>query len=309
MNYLSVSEYYKRLFGRKIYKITLDAGCTCPNRDGTKDNRGCIFCSVTGSGDFASSRNLSVTEQIEEAKELVAAKINNLDNAKSNYIAYFQNFTNTYGDENSIINKYREALENSQIAGIAIGTRPDCLSDSMLKKIDTLSKTTFPDGPSNGQKYFSLELGLQTSSEQTAEYIRRHYTNNIYLDCIRRIKSVNPNIHIVTHIIFGLPGEDKNQMLDTVRFAINAGTDGIKIQVLNVLKGTDLEKDFSAGKFKTLEMTEYFELVKAALALVPENVVVHRLTGDGPKSLLVAPLWVADKKRVLNEMNKVLGRD
>lgn len=307
MTYTSVSEYYKKIFGRKIYKITLDAGCTCPNRDGTKAVGGCIFCSATGSGDFAAERNFSISEQIENAKKLVANKIKNIDESKSNYIAYFQNFTNTYGDENSLIKKYREALENPQIAGIAIGTRPDCVGQSILERINELTKEQFKDGNTVGRKYFSIELGLQTSNEKSAGYIRRHYSNEDYLDAIKRIKAVNKNIHIVTHIIFGLPGEDENDMLETVRFALKAGTDGLKLQVLNVLKGTDLAKDYEEKKFKVLEMDEYFLILKKALSIIPSDIVMHRLTGDGAKNILIEPQWIANKRKVMNELKKFLS--
>lgn len=307
MNYTSVSEYYKKIFGRKIYKITLDAGCTCPNRDGTKAVGGCIFCSAAGSGDFAAERNFSISEQIEKAKKLVANKIKNIDESKSNYIAYFQNFTNTYGDENSLIKKYREALENPQIAGIAIGTRPDCVGQSILEKIHELTKEQFMDGNTVGRKYFSIELGLQTSNEKSAGYIRRHYSNEDYIDAVKRIKEINPDIHIVTHIIFGLPGEDENVMLETVRFALKTGTDGLKLQVLNVLKGTDLAKDYEEGKFKVLEMDEYFSILKKALSIIPSDIVMHRLTGDGAKNILIEPQWIANKRKVMNDLKKFLS--
>ena len=307
MTYTSVSEYYKKIFGRKIYKITLDAGCTCPNRDGTKAVGGCIFCAAAGSGDFAAERNFSISEQIEKAKKLVANKIKNIDESKSNYIAYFQNFTNTYGDENSLIKKYREALENPQIAGIAIGTRPDCVGQSILEKIHDLTKEHFMDGNTVGRKYFSIELGLQTSNEKSAGYIRRHYSNEDYIDAVKRIKEINPDIHIVTHIIFGLPGEDENVMLETVRFALKTGTDGLKLQVLNVLKGTDLAKDYEEGKFKVLEMDEYFSILKKALSIIPSDIVMHRLTGDGAKNILIEPQWIANKRKVMNDLKKFLS--
>ena len=307
MTYTSVSEYYKKIFGRKIYKITLDAGCTCPNRDGTKAVGGCIFCSAAGSGDFAAERNFSISEQIEKAKKLVANKIKNIDESKSNYIAYFQNFTNTYGDENSLIKKYREALENPQISGIAIGTRPDCVGQSILEKIHDLTKEQFMDGNTVGRKYFSIELGLQTSNEKSAGYIRRHYSNEDYIDAVKRIKEINPDIHIVTHIIFGLPGEDENVMLETVRFALKTGTDGLKLQVLNVLKGTALAKDYEEGKFKVLEMDEYFSILKKALSIIPSDIVMHRLTGDGAKNILIEPQWIANKRKVMNDLKKFLS--
>lgn len=307
MKYLSVNEYYKKTFGHKVYKLSLDAGCTCPNRDGTKGTGGCIFCSASGSGEFSADRNLSITEQIEKAKQLVQHKIKNENLSSSNYIAYFQNFTNTYGDENSLIQKYTEALKNPSIAGISIATRPDCLSQSILKKINELSKTEFPVLLKKQQKHFSIELGLQTSCQKSVEYINRRYQNDEYTDAVLRIKKINPDIHIVTHIIFGLPDETEEDMLNSVKFAVNAGTDGIKIQVLNVLKGTRLEEEYLKTKFHIMQIDEYFELVKKALKIIPPETVIHRLTGDGAKRLLIEPKWVSDKKFVLNNfLNKIL---
>lgn len=307
MKYYSVNEYYKKTFGHKVYKLSLDAGCTCPNRDGTKATGGCIFCSASGSGEFSSDRNLSITEQIEKAKLLVQHKIKNENLSSANYIAYFQNFTNTYGDENSLIQKYTEALKNPSIAGISIATRPDCLPQSILKKINELSKTEFPVPLKKQQKHFSIELGLQTSCQKSVEYINRRYQNEEYTDAVLRIKKINPDIHIVTHIIFGLPGETEEDMLNSVKFAVNAGTDGIKIQVLNVLKGTRLEEEYLKTKFHIMQIDEYFELVKKALKIIPPETVIHRLTGDGAKRLLIEPKWVSDKKFVLNNfLNKIL---
>lgn len=307
MKYYSVNEYYKKTFGHKVYKLSLDAGCTCPNRDGTKSYGGCIFCSASGSGEFSSDKNLSITEQIEKAKLLVQHKIKNENLSSANYIAYFQNFTNTYGDENSLIQKYTEALKNPSIAGISIATRPDCLPQSILKKINELSKTEFPVPLKKQQKHFSIELGLQTSCQKSVEYINRRYQNEEYTDAVLRIKKINPDIHIVTHIIFGLPGETEEDMLNSVKFAVNAGTDGIKIQVLNVLKGTRLEEEYLKTKFHIMQIDEYFELVKKALKIIPPETVIHRLTGDGAKRLLIEPKWVSDKKFVLNNfLNKIL---
>lgn len=307
MEYLSVNEYYKKTFGHKVYKLSLDAGCTCPTRDGTKSYGGCIFCSASGSGEFSSDKNLSITEQIEKAKLLVQNKIKNENLSSANYIAYFQNFTNTYGDENSLIQKYTEALNNPSIAGISIATRPDCLPQSILKKINELSKTEFPVPLKKQQKHFSIELGLQTSCQKSVEYINRRYQNEEYTDAVLRIKKINPDIHIVTHIIFGLPGETEEDMLNSVKFAVNAKTDGIKIQVLNVLKGTRLEDEYLKTKFHIMQSDEYFELVKKALKIIPPETVIHRLTGDGAKRLLIEPKWVSDKKFVLNNfLNKIL---
>lgn len=289
--FLSASGFYKKQFGCKVYKLSIDAGCTCPNRDGTKGIGGCIFCSASGSGDFASSRSLSVREQLNEAKKLVSRKIKS-----GKYIAYFQNFTNTYGQKDDLLKKYTEALSEKDIVGISIATRPDCIEDVLLAEIALLSQKTF----------VTVELGLQTCNEKTSSYIRRHYDNEEYLDAVRRIKQASSKIHIVTHIIFGLPFETEKDMLESVSYAVNAGTDGIKIALLHVLKGTELANDYAKNMFGCMSQNEYFELLVKALNIIPENIIIHRLTGDGPKSLLIAPLWTANKRLVHNELLKYL---
>lgn len=285
--FYSVSDFYKKTFGCKVYKIALDAGCTCPNRDGTKGTGGCIFCSGSGSGEFAADRTAPIQKQIEQAKLRVANK-----NKGGRYIAYFQNFTSTYGDEAALIQKYRSALSCPDIAGIAVATRPDCLSDALLSFFAALEEKTF----------VSIELGFQTANENTAAYIHRAYKNEVYRDAVARIKNASSAIHIVTHIIFGLPGETERDMLETVRFCIEAGTDGLKISLLHVLRGTALQKDYEAGLFKTMEMEAYFHILGNALEIIPAGIVIHRLTGDGAKKLLIAPLWTAQKKYVYNKM-------
>lgn len=289
MSYYSVGEFYKEKFGSKVYKIAIDAGCTCPTRDGTKGNKGCIFCSANGSGDFVPSKKLSISEQIKQAKEIIQKKVKK----EIKYIAYFQNFTNTYGDEKLLVQKYNEAINCENVCGISIATRPDCISSSILKEIAALCKKTF----------VTIELGFQTSKEESADYIRRGFSNQEYLEAVKRIHQADSRIHVVTHLIFGLPGENHDDVMNSVKFCLNAKTDGIKFTVLYVLKGTDLEKDYQAGKFDVLEMDEYFALLKSALELIPPKIVIHRLTGDGPKKLLIAPMWTANKKNVLNAIN------
>lgn len=292
MSYYSVGEFYKEKFGSKVYKIAIDAGCTCPTRDGTKGNKGCIFCSANGSGDFVPSKKLSISEQIKQAKEIIQKKVKK----EIKYIAYFQNFTNTYGDEKLLVQKYNEAINCENVCGISIATRPDCISSSILKEIAALCKKTF----------VTIELGFQTSNEKSADYIRRGFSNQEYLEAVKRIHQADSRIHVVTHLIFGLPGENHDDMMNSVKFCLNAKTDGIKFTVLYVLKGTDLEKDYQAGKFDVLEMDEYFALLKSALELIPPKIVIHRLTGDGPKKLLIAPMWTANKKNVLNAINNTI---
>ena len=295
---MTVSAFYKSIFGKKVYKISLDAGCTCPNRDGTIGTGGCIFCSNSGSGDFVPSKNLSITKQIEEAKKLVENKMKNQSENQNEYIAYFQNFTNTYGNISKLSAKWNEALSCSQIVGLALGTRPDCLSDEVLQVLAQLSDKAF----------LQVELGFQTSNEISSKYIRRGFSNKIYFDAVKKIKNANPKIHIVTHVIFGLPGETEVDMLQTVKDVVNAKSDGIKITSLYILKDTDLATDYFNNKFEPIKMDEYFNLIEKALQIIPKNMVIHRLTGDPPKSLLIEPTWTTDKKRTLNIVNNILSK-
>lgn len=295
---ITANEYYKRTFGQKIYKLSLDAGCTCPNRDGTLGTKGCIFCSNGGSGEFAADRTKSITAQIEEAKGRVEAKMPK--NADSNkYIAYFQAFTNTYGNADELKAKYLEAISHPDIAALSIATRPDCISDEMLEIISSINKST----------PVYVELGLQTIHESTAKYIRRGYRLETYDKCVERLSS--KGIDIITHIILGLPGESEDMMLQSVDYVRKTAeqhpniTCGIKLQLLHVLKGTDLEKAYNDGLFEVLTLEEYVDIIYKSLAILEDKVVIHRLTGDGDKKLLVAPLWSANKKLVLNEINKL----
>lgn len=301
-----LSDFYKSIFGCKTYKISLDAGCTCPNRDGTKGTGGCIFCSQNGSGDFISARNLSITEQVEQGKKLVESKIRGRSGTRNGkYIAYFQNFTSTYGDPVKLLSKYREALLCNGIAGLAIATRPDCLNDEILQGLAEISKNHF----------VQIELGLQTCNEETGRLINRCYTNQDYISTVRRIRESAPSIHIVTHLIFGLPGETEEDMLNSVRFVTALSCSGlprtslppfgIKITSLYVLKNTQLATMYESGKYQPLTKEQYFALLQKAMPLLPENCVVHRLTGDPPKRLLIAPSWPADKKRILNEIRSL----
>ena len=287
MRYYSLNQYLKDIFGEKVYKIALDGGFTCPNRDGTLDTRGCLFCSGMGSGDFAESRKDSITEQIENGKKRLSGKFEN-----GKYIAYFQAFTNTYGPIDVLRSKYEEAIQHPDVVALSIATRPDCLSDEVLALLKNM----------NDKKPVWVELGLQTVHEKTAEYIRRGYQLDVYDDAIRRLKTIG--VEIIVHVILGLPGESREDMLETVRYVGESGVNGIKLQLLHVIKGTDLEQEYDKGVFKVLEMEEYTDLVAECIAILPENMVIHRMTGDGDKRTLVAPLWSGDKKRVLNMLNQ-----
>ena len=285
-----LSEHYREKFGCKIYKLSLDGGFTCPNRDGTVGFGGCIFCSASGGGEFAAKRCESISLQLETAKLRVAGKIRN-----GRFIAYFQSFTNTYAPVDYLRQLYTEAISPDDIVGLSIGTRPDCLGPDV---VDLLSEI-------NRIKPVSVELGLQTVHEETARYIRRGYTTDVYFDAVRRLKTAG--IDVVTHIIIGLPGENAQMAIETTRQAVSSGTDGVKFHLLHVLRGTDLEQDYLEGKFDVLTLEEYGHILQQCIAVLPENTVVHRITGDGAKRDLIAPLWSADKKRVLNYLRKRLN--
>lgn len=289
MEYLSFNKYLKDKFGQKVYKISLDGGFTCPNRDGKAGTRGCIFCSKGGSGDFAESRKMSITEQIESGKKKVEKKIKS-----GKYIAYFQAFTNTYAPVEMLRQKYEEAINHPDIVALSIATRPDCLGDDVLRLLNEMNKI----------KPVFVELGLQTIHQKSAKYIRRGYDLSVYGKAVRDLKKIGVNV--VVHVILGLPNESENDMLETVKYVCESGANGIKLQLLHVIDGTDLAKDYEKGLFKTLEFDEYVNLIVKCVKIIPKDIVIHRLTGDGAKKDLIAPLWSADKKRVLNAINKAL---
>ncbi len=288
MEYYSFNRYLRERFGCKVYKISINGGFTCPNRDGTLGTGGCIFCSAGGSGDFAESPELSITQQIENGKKRVRKKIKN-----GKYIAYFQAFTNTYAPAEILRKKFTEAIDHPDIVMISVATRPDCLPDEVVDLLKDLNEI----------KPVSVELGLQTIHEKSAEYIRRGYDLSCYDRAVSRLKAAGLNV--VCHIILGLPGESKTDMLQSVDYACKSGIDGIKLQLLHVLRGTDLAKDYEAGKFETLSFEAYLDIIKSCVEIIPKNIVIHRLTGDGAKKDLIAPLWSADKKKVLNAISRL----
>lgn len=286
MRYNSLNNYLRNKFGKKVYKISIDGGFTCPNRDGKISTGGCIFCSAKGSGDFATSKNLSITEQIEQGKERVRSKTK--DNS---FIAYFQAFTNTYAPIDVLKSKFTEAINHKDVVALSVATRPDCVDDNVLKLLEKLNKI----------KPVWVELGLQTIKESSVDYIRRGYENSVYVDTATKLRNIG--IEVITHIILGLPNESKFDMLRSVDFACKY-SDGIKLQLLHILKGTDLLKDYEDSKFNALTMEQYIDILCDAVSIIPKNVVIHRLTGDGDKRILVAPLWSGNKKVVLNTINK-----
>ena len=285
MDYITLNQHYKEKFGCKVYKLSLNAGFTCPNRDGTVGLGGCIFCSADGGGEFA-EKGRDIKAQLESAKKRVESKIKS-----GKYIAYFQAFTNTYADYNTLKDLYYAAISPDYIVGLSIATRPDCLPDSTIELLYEINKI----------KPVSVELGLQTVNEKTAEYIRRGYKTQVYFEAVERLKKAG--IDVVTHIIIGLPDDDP---VETAKAAVRAGTSGVKFHLLHILKGTALEKEWLKGNIRELSLEEYAKILKDCISALPYGTVVHRITGDGDKKTLLAPLWSADKKKVLNYLNKMI---
>ena len=289
MRYLS--DVLKEEYGEKIYRLSLSSGCTCPNRDGTAGTGGCIFCSEGGSGDFAAAF-APVPQQIEEAK----ARIRQKTDARR-FIAYFQSFTNTYGDVDRLRRLYEETIRREDIAALSIGTRPDCLGDEVMEMLSAL----------NREKPVWVELGLQTVHDATAEKLNRGYDLACFQDAYTRLKAAG--LTVILHLIFGLPGESREDMLDSVRYiaALQPQADGVKLQMLHVLKGTELARQYEQAPFPLLSMEEYTDLVVQSIRILPDDMVIHRMTGDGPRKLLIAPLWTTDKKKVLNTLRRKLA--
>ena len=328
-----LSQALKDTYGEKVYRLSLSSGCTCPNRDGTLGTGGCTFCSEGGSGEFAAEL-VPLKEQLEQAKEQIRAKTN-----AEKFIAYFQSFTNTYGDPKRLRKLYTEAILREEVAVLSLGTRPDCLPEEILEMLRELNEI----------KPVWVELGLQTIHERTAKRIHRGYPLQVFEESFRKLKE--SGLTVIVHVIFGLPGETKEDMLATVKYlaglfkeygygkadsagpgatAVSPGSsaaapgssaaapgssaaalqcfDGVKLQMLQILKGTEMAEEYLRGPFPLFSLEEYTELVKESVRLLPADLVLHRMTGDGPKRLLIAPLWCADKKRTLNYMNRVLGK-
>lgn len=285
--YYSLNTYLRESFGEKLYKIALDGGFGCPNRDGTVGTGGCIFCSGAGSGDFAECAAEDVFAAIERGKARVQRK-----NPGGRYIAYFQSFTSTYGPIEKMRRLFTAAINHPEVAVLSIATRPDCIDDKVVELLRQL----------NGIKPVWVELGLQTIHEETARYIRRGYELPVYDEALCKLKAAG--LYVITHMIIGLPGETAEMIYNTARYIGASGSDGIKLQLLHVLENTDLARDYRAGKFDALSMEEYFPLLAGCIERLPPAVCIHRLTGDGAKKELIAPLWSGDKKRVLNSLKK-----
>ena len=288
---ITANEYYQQRFGSKVYKLALSGGMSCPNRDGTKGSRGCIFCSGAGSGDFAEARSGSVAEQIEAAKRRVRAKLRT-----GKYIAYFQSFTNTYAPLPDLRALFSAAIAHPDVVALAIATRPDCLPQPVLELLEELDQI----------KPVIVELGLQTIHPATADFIRRGYPLGDFDRAVHNLRRLG--LHTVVHVILGLPGETEQMMVQTVDYVGKSGAGGIKLQLLHVLEGTDLAALWRAGQVPTMELSDYARLLGRCLRVLPPDMVIHRLTGDGAKRELLSPLWSGDKKHVLNYVNNYLER-
>jgi len=283
----TLNEYLKRTYGQKLYKVSLDGGMTCPNRDGKIDTRGCVFCSKGGSGEFAEEQCGNFDIQFEKAKERIKSKT-----SASKFIAYFQSYTNTYADIDYLKELFYPVINRNDVAILSIATRPDCLPDEVIELLSGLNKI----------KPVWVELGLQTVNIKTVEYIRRGYDISVYDSAVKRLKAAG--IYVVVHTILYLPGETEADMEQTVKYISKSGADGIKLQLLHVLKGTDLELDYISGLFTLPNKEQYFKTLGHLIELLPSDMAVHRMTGDGAKRILIAPLWTGNKKDVLNSLNR-----
>ncbi len=284
--------YLKRKYGKKIYKISLNGGMSCPNRDGKIGYGGCVFCSKGGSGEFAADGMLSIKSQIKNAKRLISKKMPK--NQKYGYISYFQAYTNTYGDVSYLEKIYMEAIDDDEIVGLSIGTRPDCLGTDVLTVIKKINEI----------KPVMIELGFQTADEESAKRIKRGYENHIFDEAVKKLSDMG--IEVVAHLIIGLPGEDKEIFLKTIDYINKLPVSGVKLQLLHILEDTELGKWYNEGMVSVLTLEQYTDILLDAIRQLRPDIVIHRMTGDGPKKLLVAPLWSSDKKFVLNTINKLI---
>lgn len=285
--YYSANKFFKEKFKSKIIKIAVDGGFTCPNRDGTLDSSGCIFCSEKGSGDFSGNRADSITKQFEYMKNKMSNKWSD-----GKYLIYFQAFTNTYAPIEELKRKYYEAISLKDVVGISIATRPDCINTEIAELLNEINKT----------KYVLVELGFQTSNEKSVQLINRRYENIVFDNAVKILKSYN--IDVISHIIIGIPHENKTDIINSVKYVSDRNINGIKLQLLHVLRNTKLEIMYKENPFKIFSLEEYADLIVSCIEIIPKNIVIHRITGDGSKDLLIAPLWSLNKKNVLNTINR-----
>lgn len=287
--YYSLDHFLRKEYGEKVYKITLNGGMTCPNRDGRVGTGGCIFCSAKGSGDFAGPAAMPISGQLARGKLQLLSK-----RPVHSYIAYFQAFTNTYAPVEYLEKIFMEAISDPDVKILSIATRPDCLGPDVMELLKRLNRV----------KPVWIELGLQTIHAETAEYIRRGYPLSIFDAAVRNLRA--ERIQVIVHVILFLPGETEEMMLDTIRYLNRSDIQGIKLQLLHILHGTDLARDYGQTPFHIPDMEEYVRLLGRCISSLNPDIVIHRLTGDGPKDLLIAPLWTGAKRTVLNRLNQYL---
>ena len=287
--YHTLNDFLRNKFGEKVYKISLDGGFSCPNRDGKAGFGGCTFCSSKGSGDYAGERVKSISEQFEDVKHMMEKKWKN-----GKYIAYFQAYTNTYAPVEVLREKYEEAIQKEGVVALAIATRPDCLDDDVLDLLEEMNKKV----------YTWVELGLQTIHEESAQNFNRGYSLDVFDEAVKNLR--NRNIDVVVHTIFGLPGESAEDILETVDYVVNKPIQGVKFHLLHLMKGTRMVKDYESGKLEFLSQQDYIDLLCKAICRTPKNIVIHRLTGDAPRSLLIGPMWSLKKWEVLNDIDRTM---
>lgn len=288
--YYSLNYFLREKFGQKVFKISLDGGFSCPNRDGKAGIGGCTFCSSKGSGDFAGSRKESISDQFDNIKLMMNKKWQG-----DKYIAYFQAYSNTYASVDILKSRYDEAINKDGVVALAIATRPDCIDDEVVELLAEYNKKV----------YVWVELGLQTSNEESAKHFNRGYTNEVFENAVNKLR--NNGIDVVTHVIFGLPGEDRNHMLDSIKYATSKDIQGIKIHLLHLMSETSMVKDYESGLLKFLDMDEYIDLICESISVIPQNIVIHRLTGDAPREQLIGPMWSLKKWEVLNAIDAELA--
>lgn len=293
--YNTLNDYYREIFGEKIFKVPIDAGFDCPNRDGTVAHGGCTFCTVSGSGDAIVAPDAPIRDQFYEEIDFMHRKWPEV----KKYLVYFQNFTNTHDTVDVIRERYEQAINEPGVVGINIGTRPDCLPDETIAYIAELSE----------RMHVTVELGLQTTYDETSKIINRAHTYDLYIKTVKRLRELAPKVEIVSHLINGLPGENHEMMVENVRRCVTDNEiDGIKLHLLHLMTSTKMQRDYHEGRLKLLSMDEYVNIICDQLEIIPKNIVIHRITGDAPRDMLIGPMWSLKKWEVLNAIDKEMER-
>lgn len=293
--YNTLNDYYRQIFGEKIFKVPIDAGFDCPNRDGTVAHGGCTFCTVSGSGDAIVAPDAPIRDQFYKEIDFMHRKWPDV----KKYLVYFQNFTNTHDTVDVIRERYEQAINEPGVVGINIGTRPDCLPDETIAYIAELSE----------RMHVTVELGLQTTYDETSKIINRAHTYDLYVETVKRLRQLAPKVEIVSHLINGLPGETHDMMIENVRHCVTDNEiDGIKLHLLHLMTSTKMQRDYHEGRLKLLGMEEYVNIICDQLEIIPKNIIIHRITGDAPRDMLIGPMWSLKKWEVLNAIDQEMER-